>query len=150
MSLQKVMSQQVLSIFPKASAADAARVMREGHVGDLVVVESRDARIVPVGMLTDRDVVMATVAVGVDPQDVYVKDIMSEGVVVARFGDSLHRVIDLMKKHGIRRVPIVGADGDLVGIVAVEDVLKLLAEELTALSRISERQQRTEMLRRSG
>lgn len=148
MGLKKVMTEHVLSVLPKASAADAARVMREGHVGDLIVVENRDARLVPIGMVTDRDITLATVAVGVDPHQVYVKDIMSDQIVTARKTDGLTHVIDLMKEHGVKRIPVVGLDGDLVGIVTVEDILKLLAEEFTALARIPDKQHKAEVARR--
>jgi CBS domain-containing protein len=109
---------------------EAARMMREQHVGSLVVVdETPDGRVV-VGMLTDRDIVTAIVAKVVDPSVVRVGDAMSTDVVTARADDSIVDVLGAMRRKGVRRIPVVDAKGALLGLVALDDVPELVAQEL--------------------
>ncbi len=109
---------------------EAARLMRERHVGSLVVIDETDQGRVVVGMLTDRDVVTALVAKVVDPSIVGVGEAMSSDIVTAREEDSVIDLLGLMRRKGVRRVPVVDAKGVLVGLVALDDVLMLVAKEL--------------------
>lgn len=131
-----------------SSIAEAARLMREQHVGDLVVVDERSGRRVPIGILTDRDLVVEILAKGVDMNAVTVGDIMSSELVTARETDNLYDTMQRMRAKGVRRVPVVDATGGLVGIVSVDDFLGLLADELTALTRLVSREQAREQRQR--
>jgi CBS domain-containing protein len=122
----------------------AARLMRDQHVGSLVVIDESAAGRVPVGMITDRDIVVAVVAKDLDPRTLTVGDIMAADVVVARESDSEFEVLRLMRRRGIRRVAVVAADGTLAGLVTLDDLLGLLAEELGNLARAVEAEQATE------
>jgi len=122
--------------------------MREFHVGDLIVADLKEGRSIPVGIITDRDIVMATVALGVSPESVYVEDVMSAQLFTAHRTDSLLHVIDLMKKHAVKRIPIIGMGGAIDGIISAEDLLSFLANELTSLSMITSEQRKAEPLRR--
>lgn len=129
--------------------AAAARQMREHHVGCLVVVDVADARRRVLGVLTDRDIVVEVVAPGIDPATLAVGDVMSAEPVTAREDDSLIDLMRLMRSHGVRRVPVVGAGDELVGIVTLDDVLTILAEELGLLVAAIDREgQRERQLRR--
>lgn len=132
-----------------SSIGDAARLMREQHVGNLVVVEEHKNRRIPVGVITDRDLVIEILAKDVDMNTVSVGDIMSEDLVTARDTDSLYDVIQHMRAKGVRRVPVVDAGGALVGIVAVDDLLDLLADELGTLAKLVKREQARERAHRS-
>jgi CBS domain-containing protein len=104
----------------------AAQLMREKHVGYLVVVELNPlAR--PVGVLTDRDIVVGVVAREVDPKAVRVGDIMTVNPVMARESDSVEAALQKMRDFGVRRLPIVNYRRELVGILAMDDVLKVIA-----------------------
>lgn len=110
-------------------------MMREHHVGSLVVVEGlapKEQQVV--GVLTDRDIATAVVAAQKNPQGVRVADVMSRFVVTAREEDSVLDVLATMRRKGVRRVPIVGPSDRLVGVLAIDDVLELIAEEMQALS----------------
>ncbi len=109
---------------------EAARMMREEHVGSLVVVDNAPEGRVVVGMLTDRDIVTAIVAKAVDPSVVTVGEAMSGDVVTVREDDSIIDVLGTMRRKGVRRVPVVDARGTLVGLVALDDLLELVAQEL--------------------
>jgi CBS domain-containing protein len=119
----------------------AAMLMRRHHVGDLVVVDHDDGGNVPVGILTDRDIVMAVIAPGLDPASLLAGDIMSDDLLTASEHDDVVETIQHMRQRGIRRVPVVNANGNLSGIVSVDDLLEFLAEEMSELSRIGSWQQ---------
>ncbi len=114
---------------------EAARLMREHHVGSLVVVDERGAGRVPVGILTDRDIVVAVVAGEVDPRTLTVGEVIGPNLVSARETDSVFDVLRMMRQRGIRRVPVVAPDGTLAGIVTVDDLLEVVAEQLNDLVR---------------
>ena len=110
---------------------DAARLMREHHVGSLVVVDETGKGRVPVGMLTDRDIVVAVVAGEVDPRTLTVGEVMSAEVATVRPGDPAEVALRLMRRRGIRRVPVVSEAGTLTGIVTLDDLLEKVAEQLS-------------------
>jgi CBS domain-containing protein len=114
---------------------EAARLMRTHHVGSLVVVEERSPkeRIV-VGMVTDRDIATGVVALDRDPHAFRVGDIMSPDMVTVREQDSVLDVLAMMRHKKVRRVPVTGARGDLIGLVALDDVLAIVAEQMQALA----------------
>jgi CBS domain-containing protein len=116
--------------------------MRKNHVGDLVVVEQADGgERIPVGIVTDRDIVVSVIALGLDPASLQVGDIMSDDLLTTSEGDDVYGTIERMRLRGIRRVPVVNAAGGLAGIVSADDLLEFLAEEMGDLSRISSHQQ---------
>lgn len=122
----------------------AALLMRKHHVGDIVVVDEPDGERSPVGIVTDRDIVVSVIALGLDPLGLQVGDIMSDDLLVAGEHEDVDALIERMRLRGIRRVPVVGEDGRLAGIVSVDDLLGYLAEEMEDLSRISPYQQNHE------
>lgn len=130
-----ICTRTVMIAYPGMALNEAARLMREHHVGCLVVVEqqSPEDRVV-VGMLTDRDIVTAVVAADQDPHGLRVGDVMNKDVVTAREQDSVLDVLTAMRRKRVRRIPVTGPRGTLIGIVALDDVLEIVAEEMQALS----------------
>jgi len=126
-------NRQVVAASRDMPLGEAARVMRECHVGSLVVVEETGAGRVVVGMLTDRDIVTAVVAKDVNAAALRVDDVMTRDVVTARESDSVLDVLAAMRRRAVRRVPVVGAKDELVGVVAADDVLGFIADELRML-----------------
>jgi CBS domain-containing protein len=110
---------------------EAARLMREHHVGSLVVVHEGGKGRVPVGMLTDRDIVVAVVAGEVDPRTLTAGEVMSGELATVRAGDPVEAALRLMRRRGIRRVPVVSEAGTLTGIVTLDDLLEKVAEQLS-------------------
>ena len=119
--------------------------MRRYHVGDLVVADEVEGRRVPVGMVTDRDLVVEVIAREQPFASCTVSAVMSATVVCVPETAGVIEAIQLMRSHGVRRVPVVDAGGALVGILAADDLLDLLAEELSALARIAPRGQEREV-----
>jgi CBS domain-containing protein len=114
---------------------ECARLMRTHHVGSLVVVEERSPkeRIV-VGMITDRDLTTAVLALDRDPHAFRVGDVMSPDVLTVREQDSVLDVLAMMRQKKVRRVPVTGPRGELIGLVAIDDVLAIVAEQMQALA----------------
>ena len=133
MTAGDVCSRQVVVASKDMPLGEAARVMRERHVGSLVVVEETGAGRVVVGMLTDRDIVTAVVAKDVNAAALRVDDVMTRDIVSARESDSVLDVLAAMRRRAVRRVPVVGPKDELVGVVAADDVLGLIADELRTL-----------------
>jgi CBS domain-containing protein len=136
MRVGEVCNREVVVIGRESTLLEAAKLMRGQHVGSVVVVERQDANPIPVGILTDRDMVIALIAEEVPLNAVSVGDVMSFELIIARESDDLFATVEHMRDRGIRRLPVVAENGSLVGILAVDDVLDLLAEQLNALVRL--------------
>jgi CBS domain-containing protein len=135
MKVRDFCSRTVAVIEPGASLREAALEMRNAHVGALVVIEKQDGKPRPVGVLTDRDIVVAAVAVpGARPEGIRVGDVMSKRLVLAHEEDGLAETVHAMSEAGVRRLPVAAADGSLAGIVTADDVLRVLAREMAALA----------------
>lgn len=124
----------------KTEIREAARLMREFHVGDLVVVEGPGETNVPVGIVTDRDLVVEVLAEDVRPESVTVGDVMRPDPATAREQDDFWDTLTRMRNLGVRRMPIVDARGDLVGILAVDDFLEVVAEGIDGIVRLIKRE----------
>jgi CBS domain-containing protein len=116
----------VVAIASSADAADAAKLMREEHVGFLIVHRAGDTLQRPVGVLTDRDLVLGVMARDVDPRSVTVDDVMTRQPLIANEADELTDMLQGMRLSGIRRVPVVDARGALVGIMAIDDAIDII------------------------
>jgi CBS domain-containing protein len=121
----------------------AAQLMREKHVGYLVVVEY-DPFVRPVGVLTDRDIVVGVVASEVDPKAVRVGEVMTANPVTARESDSMESALQKMRDFGVRRLPIVNDRRELVGIIAIDDILRALAGDARDVVELMRNERRIE------
>jgi CBS domain-containing protein len=148
MTVGEICNREVVFIERSTSVVQAAALMRDNHVGDLVVVEERAGRRVPVGILTDRDIVIEILAKGVDPDKVAVGDIMSYELVTARVDDNVLDTVKRMRAKGVRRLPVVDNDGALAGILTVDDLIEMLAEVADDLDHLISREQLRERERR--
>lgn len=120
--------------FDELSAA--ARLMRERNVGYLIVVEPQplDAKLKPVGVLTDRDIVVGVLARDADIRALRVGDVMTREPVVVDEDKSIAFALKEMRRIGVRRLPVVGSAGCLVGVLSLDDVIEVLAKELLGVS----------------
>jgi CBS domain-containing protein len=123
----------VAVVEPETPALVAAQLMRQHHVGALVVVEAQEKNR-PIGILTDRDLVLGLMAEGLDPALFTVGDIMSVELVLASAEMDAMEAVQLMRTHRLRRLVLVDEAGQLTGIATMEDVLELLTRELANLA----------------
>ncbi|RZF25691.1 CBS domain-containing protein [Paraburkholderia sp. UYCP14C] len=133
----------------QATVLEAAQLMREQHVGDLVVIEMSGGRRVPVGMLTDRDIVLAIVAKQANPEKIFVNDVMSSPPALISEGDDLWLAASRMHLNGVRRLPVVDGAGELTGIVSLDDLLEAVSGLLSELWRVTGRQPHIEQKSRA-
>lgn len=142
-------TREVVVIEKGSTVTEAARLMRDHHVGDLVVVEERAGERVPVGILTDRDIVVEVIANEADYlPSLLVGDIMSTELMTAPEEESLSDALGRMCSHGVRRIPVVNSRGGLEGILSIDDLLEQVCEELGDITRLIARQQKRERVER--
>jgi CBS domain-containing protein len=134
----------VVCCTPRTTVLEAAHLMRRKHVGDLVVVEDDEAEKKPLGVITDRDIVVEVLAKGMDPATTLVGSVMRTPVVIAHEDEDSALTLERMRTHGVRRIPVVGRQGSLVGVVTADDMLRRLAAEAGMLTDIISRQQALE------
>ena len=116
-TVREVMTTDVASLQVDTNLVDAARVMRDKDIGDVVVVESERV----IGLVTDRDVVVRAVAEGLAPDTTTVGAVVSKDLVTVRPDDTVLEVARLMRDRAVRRVLVQDEQG-LVGIVSIGDL----------------------------
>jgi len=112
----------------KEPVRSIARMLRDEHVGCVVITRGRH----PVGIITDRDIAIRIVAEGRDPA-VTAADVMTYDPIVVAEDESIETAAYKMRKHGIRRLPVVTGDGAIAGMVTADDLVMLLGRELADL-----------------
>ena len=117
----------------QTTALEAAQLMRHHHVGDLVVVGDPREKTAPLGIVTDRDIVVEVLGNGLNPATTTVGGLMGRPVVIAHESEDTVQVIDRMRAHGVRRIPVVAHDGEVVGIITLDDLLQLFVADAGAL-----------------
>ncbi|HSD99667.1 MAG TPA: CBS domain-containing protein [Burkholderiales bacterium] len=145
MTIGEICTRETVIATREMTVAAAAQLMRQHHVGTLVVVDPvNGGKRVPVGIITDRDAVVEVMATGLDPNAITVGDIMEQELVTARANEGVLETMQIMRYKGVRRLPIVGKAGELIGIVSIDDLLEVLAEEFSELAKIFAREQARE------
>jgi len=146
MTIGSLYTKSVATVRRDASVEEAARLMREQHVGALVVVDPADSG-APAGVITDRDIAIEAVGQGIAPATVDVGSLMSSPVVTVREEAGVLEALSKMAARGVRRAPIVDRNGQLKGLTSIDDLLPLIAQELARISVLINREQRTEVLK---
>ncbi len=125
-----VCQRMLITVHRSDAVTHAAQLMRSKHVGYLVVVEPHpDGCLRAVGVLTDRDIVVGVVAQQVDPAGVVVGDVMTPNPATIAATASIEEGLQELRRAGVRRAPVVGARGELVGVLSFDDLLKVIASE---------------------
>ena len=148
MNVGEICSRIVVVAERSTSVQQAAKLMRDHHIGALVVTEGGAGARRPVGIVTDRDMVVEVLAAEVDYRTLTVGDIMSERPTTLKETAGLFEIIAQMRNGGVRRLVVVDANEHLLGIVAMDDLIPILAEELSALAQAIRVEQRREAQRR--
>ena len=141
-------NREVVTAEPGMTIQEAAGLMREHHVGCLVVVRDNEGQVEPAGIVTDRDIVIELIAKGISLDDVTVGDIMTFALLKVGEDDTVFECAQRMRSRGVRRVPVITHSGALAGILALDDILSLLGEELSLLCKLAERETEQEAKKR--
>lgn len=115
--IRDVMTKEVVRLPRSATVVDAARRMRDSHIGAVVLEDNGKL----VGLITDRDVTIRSVAEGRDPSAVPLSDIASGELVTLSPDDEIDRAVEIMRQHCVRRLPVVERDR-VVGILSLGDL----------------------------
>jgi CBS domain-containing protein len=145
MTAGELCNRTVYIIRPNESVLEAARLMKKYHVGCLVVVQERGTDRVPIALVTDRDLVVKGIAEArSDLETMSVGEVMSNGLTTARDTEELYDVRKKMRARGVRRIPVVDAEDRLQGIIAFDDMVDWMAQELIDLAQLVSREQQRE------
>ncbi|HVO89222.1 MAG TPA: CBS domain-containing protein [Casimicrobiaceae bacterium] len=140
MLIGDVCKRDVVCAAGDTTVATAAKLMRAHHVGDVVVVDRQDAERMPIGIVTDRDIVIEVLALDVDPTSVKLSDLVSWGqLATVQETDTDADTLRRMHDKGVRRMPVVNGAGVLVGIISIDDFLPRFVSELAELADLVER-----------
>jgi len=150
MKVGECCKRMVVSIHSNADAGVAAKTMRAQHVGFLVVCRDGDELRRPIGVLTDRDLVLTVMALDIDPYSVTVEDVMTRQPLTAHEDDELSDALQGMRLAGVRRVPVVDTRGALIGIFALDDGIDVLTGLMCDIAGSIRREQRQEWRARAA
>lgn len=131
-----IATSRVVVIGPEQSLRAAARLMDHHMAGCLVVVRNNECAMLPIGMITDRDISRVAVADAIDPTTTTVSAVMSCPPVLCAHDATLAEIVDIMHGSGLRRLPVVDPSGRLVGIVTADDALVALTQLLQQLTEV--------------
>ncbi len=150
MRIHEICNCNTVYIEKDASLIEVAKLMRQRHAGSIIVVDQQaDSALIPVGIITDRDLVVEVLAEDVPADAVSLKDVMTTDPLVVHEQDELHQTIKLMCARGVRRAPVVDSRDSLVGVVSIDDILRALAGELNDIISLMEFEQFREKRTRS-
>jgi CBS domain-containing protein len=141
MTLKTLCNREVLVVDKDDNILEAAVLMRKYHAGDVIIVEERNGSRYPVGIVTDRDIVIEVIAKGIAIDTVAVGDLMCHGLVLAHEDDDLFDAIQIMRQKGVRRLPVIDNSGALIGIITADDLIELIAEQLQDIAKLIGKEQ---------
>lgn len=148
MPVGEICTREVAVMRRDETVMEAAKLMRQHHVGSILVVEDRNGVQIPVGIVTDRDLVVEIMAPELDHRVITVGDIMTQELFTVKDSVDTFEAIQYMRSKTVRRLPVVDEAGGLVGILTLDDVLELLAEEMLDLSKLVGYERKKEMRHR--
>lgn len=135
MAIKDIIQKNVVAIEARKSLKNAAKLMQENHIGAVVVFDERDGgKNTPIGIVTDRDLALSLAQDGKFDPESSVRTIMTSNIILCSPQDGIYETIDKMRANGIRRIPVVDDRDQLVGIIAADDIVQLLGDELSDLS----------------
>ena len=123
MQVKEVMTANPACCAPGEPLLEVAKLMVDNDCGEIPVVENKESKI-PVGVVTDRDIVCRTVAKNKNPLELTAADCMSTSIVTVTPDTPVEECCHIMEERQIRRVPVVDANGALCGIVALADLAR--------------------------
>jgi signal-transduction protein with cAMP-binding, CBS, and nucleotidyltransferase domain len=136
MRIGEICRSPVVTCRRETGVPQLALLMREHHVGAVIVVDEDDGRMLPIGIVTDRDLVVRVLAERIDPALLHAGDLLSGEIVTIDHREGIYDAIWHMRSKRVRRLPVVDARCHLVGVLTMDDVTRFLAEEMSDMSRI--------------
>ena len=144
MNVGKACSRKPVIAGANIDIVEAASLMRKHHVGSLIITEDRAGISTPVGIITDRDIVVDVLPRDVNLHEIKVEEVMTGCPLTTKEEDDLYDTLEKMWLKGVRRVPVVDNKGNLAGVLSTDDVLEVLARELSGVIKLFERERGSE------
>lgn len=148
MKIGSLCNRNVVAVSSEMTVSEAASLMRHHHIGDVLVQDDGNGWPVPIGIVTDRDIVVEVVAAELDPRTLKLRDLLMAPLVTADAEESCEDTVRLMAMKGVRRMPVVDERGALVGVVTLDDLLPHFAAPLAQLSELAARSREREIATR--
>jgi signal-transduction protein with cAMP-binding, CBS, and nucleotidyltransferase domain len=126
----------VVTCCRETSAAELAQLMRNHHVGSVIVVDHQEGQVSPIGVITDRDLVVQVMAKRIDPEVLRAGDLLTGELVCIEHSEGIYDAIWHMRSKRVRRLPVVDARHCLIGVLSVDDLIRFLSQELSDVSAI--------------
>ncbi len=145
MRLGEICTRSVVSVDRTMPVQETARLMRSHHVGNVIVVDRGPRGLMPVGIVTDRDIVVQVIAAGLDAARLTAGDIMSLDLITGSEDQDAFETVEQMQRNGVRRLPVVDKVGCLAGVIAADDLLELFAMQLSSLAKVSVSERKQEL-----
>ena len=142
LSVASLCQRNVVTIHEERSLREAAELMRKHHVGCLVVTSGTPAKVA--GILTDRDIAIVAVARDFDPQTLRVVDVMQAPAHTISAAQPAFSALQMMRRHGVRRLPVTGEFGELAGLLSLDDLLDTYAAEMAMFAQAIRRERKEE------
>ena len=134
MSICDLYLKKVATVYPDATIEDAIEVMRDFGVDDVIVIESKAGLSIPVGILTGHDIVMRAYRLNTGSEQLSVREVMTHNLVTCKPTYGVFETIELMQRNSVKRLPVIGEAGELLGIITASDLFSMLGDELSRLS----------------
>jgi CBS domain-containing protein len=148
MPIGEICIREVIVCERNTTIDEVAQLMRQHHVGDVVVVDGSDGKRAPVGIITDRDIVTSVIALKMDPTVFNAGDLITRQIITVAEDLGVFETIQQMRTHGVRRMPVVDREGALAGIISIDDLIELLADEMGELAKLISKEQAEETWRK--
>lgn len=148
MTIGQICNREVVSAARDTTVQTAAKLMRHYHVGTVVVVDETESMRTPVGIVTDRDIVIDVCAVDLNQNVITVGDIMTPELVTVREDEGLLQTVQIMREKRVRRLPVIDKNGKLAGIVSIDDLFEALTAQMAEMARIIGREREREIQNR--
>lgn len=145
MNVGNICNRRVIFADVDTNLIDASKLMREHHVGSIIVTRRENGGDRPMGIITDRDLVVEVLAEEIEPQRLSLKDAMTQHPLIAYESDDVYEVLERMREKGVRRIPVVNSEGFLVGVLAIDDILRMIFHELGNLVSLVKKEYETEI-----
>jgi CBS domain-containing protein len=145
MNVGNICNRKVIFADVGTNLLDASKLMREHHVGSLIATRRETGGDRPLGIITDRDLVVEVMAEEIEPQSVTLEDAMTRHPLIAYESDDVYEVLERMREKGVRRIPVVNSEDYLVGVLAIDDILRMIFHELGNLVSLVKKEYETEL-----
>jgi len=150
MKIGDICTRNPATVSTSATLAEVARLMKDRHIGTVIVTKAPLDRPVATGIITDRDIACAQLDRRSDLASLSAEEVMTRNPLEINAEDALDKAIAKLRARGVRRAPVVSSSGALIGVISTDDLFAYVARELMLLARLVTLQPRQEATRRGG